>query len=179
MKPELQPQGLVNDKVTLSPLQEADWTALYAVASDPLIWEQHPNPDRWQEPVFRNYFTGAMESGGALLVRDAQSGEVVGCSRFYDYLPEKSELKIGYTFFARSTWQKGFNRATKHLMLEHAFSLVDNVIFHVGENNLRSRSAMEKLGAEYLGTEEVAYYGEAAKKNVVYRIQKAKYTPVY
>lgn len=167
----LQP-SLANELVTLRPLREADWSALFAVAADPLIWEQHPNPDRYKEAVFRNYFTGALESQGALLISDTQTGEVIGCSRFYDYLPEKSEVKIGYTFFARSTWQKGFNRATKILMLQHAFQFVDNVIFHVGEHNLRSRTAMEKLGAEMIGMEDVAYYGEAVKRNVVYRIRK-------
>ena len=171
MPSPLQP-SLSNELVTLRPLQEADWTALFAVASDPLIWEQHPNPDRYQEAVFRNYFTGAMESKGALLISDTKTGEVIGCSRFYDHFPEKTELKIGYTFFARSTWQKGFNRATKHLMLQHAFTFVDNVIFHVGEFNLRSRTAMEKLGAEMIGMEDVAYYGEAVKRNAVYRIRK-------
>lgn len=168
----LQPAQLANDKVALTPLLESDWDALYPVASDPGIWEQHPNPDRWQEPVFRNYFTGAMESKGAFLIRDAASGEPIGCSRYYDHDPEKKELKIGYTFFARSTWQKGYNRAAKHLMLAHAFTFVDTVIFHVGEQNMRSRTAMEKLGAEQIGIEAVAYYGEAVKNNVVYRIRK-------
>ena len=171
MSTPLQP-SLSNEMVTLRPLRESDWTALFAVASDPLIWEQHPNPDRYKEPVFRNYFTGAMESNGALLISDSKTGEVIGCSRYYDHLPEKSEIKIGYTFFARSTWQKGYNRATKHLMLQHAFSFVENVIFHVGEFNLRSRTAMEKLGAEMIGMEDVAYYGEAVKRNAVYRIKK-------
>lgn len=172
MESPLQPSSLANEKVTLYPLLESDWEVLYPVAADPGIWEQHPNPDRWQEPVFRNYFTGAMESKGAFLIRDAATGTPIGCSRYYDYDAEKKELKIGYTFFARSTWQKGYNRATKHLMLAHAFTFVDTVIFHVGEQNMRSRTAMEKLGAELTGIEAVAYYGEAVKNNVVYRIRK-------
>ena len=171
MMANLQPT-LANDLVSLRPLLESDWPALFAVASDPLIWEQHPNPDRYKEEVFRNYFRGAMESKGALLISNTQTGEVIGCSRYYDLVPEKSEVKIGYTFFVRSTWQKGFNRASKKLMLQHAFGFVDNVIFHVGEHNLRSRTAMEKLGAEMIGMEDVAYYGEAVKRNAVYRIRK-------
>jgi RimJ/RimL family protein N-acetyltransferase len=171
MQPNWQP-FLSNELVHLSPLQSVDFETLYAVASDPLIWEQHPNPDRYKREVFTNYFTGAMESGGALLIRDAVTNDVVGCSRFYDYLPEQSEVKIGYTFFSRTCWGKGVNRAVKHLMIAHALQYVHTIIFHVGANNLRSRKAMEKLGARFMGEEEVAYYGEASRLNVVYAITK-------
>lgn len=169
---ELQPQQLANEFVILTPLKNEDFEQLYAVASDPLIWEQHPNPDRYKRDVFQNYFKGAMESGGAFLIKNAQNVEIIGCSRYYDYLPEKKEVKIGYTFFGRSSWGKGFNKATKELMIRHAFTSVDIIIFHVGVNNFRSRRAMEKLGAELLGVEEVAYYGEPTRQNCVYAVKK-------
>lgn len=170
---ELQPQHLKNESVILTPLRNEDFEQLYAVASDPLIWEQHPNPDRYKRDVFQNYFKGAIESGGALLIKNAENGEIIGCSRYYDYIPDKKEVKIGYTFFGRSSWGKGFNNATKQLMIRHAFNHVDIIIFHVGVNNFRSRKAMEKLGAELLGVEDVAYYGEPTKQNCVYAINKA------
>jgi RimJ/RimL family protein N-acetyltransferase len=163
---------LQNDLVVLQPLAAEDFERLLAVASDPLIWEQHPNPDRYKREVFATYFQGAIESGGALLISDAATGEVIGCSRFYDYESGQQEVKIGYTFFARRCWGKGYNAAAKQLMLQHAFQYADSVIFHVGAQNRRSRRAMEKLGAEFLGEEDVAYYGEATKRNVVYRIRK-------
>jgi len=163
---------LQNDLVVLQPLAADDFERLLAVASDPLIWEQHPNPDRYKREVFATYFQGAIESGGALLISDAATGEVIGCSRFYDYESGQQEVKIGYTFFARRCWGKGYNEAAKQLMLQHAFQYADSVIFHVGAQNRRSRRAMEKLGAEFLGEETVAYYGEAPKQNVVYRIRK-------
>ncbi len=156
--------------VSLSPLDESDFDQLYAVASDPMIWAQHPNPDRYKEEVFRNYFKGAMESGGAFLIRDMVSGNIIGCTRYYDHHPEKSSVMIGYTFFSRVVWGMGHNAATKQLMLDHAFQFVEQVLFHVGEQNLRSRRAMEKLGAELIGIEEVAYYGEPVKMNCVYRM---------
>ena len=171
MQPNWQPH-LSNALVQLSPLHADDFETLYAVASDPLIWEQHPNPDRYKREVFTNYFTGAMESGGALLIRDATIHEILGCSRFYDYLPEQHEVKIGYTFFSRACWGKGINRAVKHLMIAHALQYVNTIIFHVGANNHRSRKAMEKLGARFMGEEEVAYYGEASRLNIVYAIRK-------
>ena len=170
----LQPVHLRNEWVQLCPLQSADLDRLYAVASDPLIWAQHPNPDRYQRPVFETYFKGAMESGGAFLILDA-TGEVIGSSRFYDHLPDMREVKIGYTFFARSRWGKPYNRNVKRLMLEHAFQSVDRVIFHVGAGNIRSQRAMEKIGAVKVGEEDVAYYGEATRRNVVYAMTKKEF----
>jgi RimJ/RimL family protein N-acetyltransferase len=171
MQPNWQP-ALHHALVNLRPLQADDFEVLYTVASDPLVWEQHPNPDRYKREVFANYFKGAIESGGALLISDAVTNEVVGCSRFYDYVPEQGEVKIGYTFFSRACWGKGVNRTVKHLMIEHALQYVNTIIFHVGAGNLRSRKAMEKLGARFLGEEEVAYYGEASRLNVVYAVTK-------
>lgn len=171
----LRPGKLEDDHVELLPLRWEDLDALYAVASDPLIWEQHPNPNRYQRPVFENYFRGAMESGGAFLIRERSTGNVIGSSRFYDHVPEKSELKIGYTFFARSSWGKGHNQASKRLMMEYAFQFVDRIIFHVGENNTRSRIAMTRLGAVLEGFETVAYYGEPDRMNCVFVMTKGRY----
>lgn len=169
---DLQPIHLQNDLVQLIPLEESHFEELFAVASDPLIWEQHPNPDRYKRPVFSNYFTGAIESRGAFLIRDLTTGVAIGSSRFYDHEPEHSRIKIGYTFFARSCWGKPFNQHVKRLMLEHAFAFVNEVIFHVGASNIRSQKAMEKLGAVKIGEEEVAYFGEASRWNFVYEIRK-------
>ncbi|MFM7672405.1 MAG: GNAT family N-acetyltransferase [Bacteroidota bacterium] len=170
----LQPTHLRNELVQLNPLQEGDLDRLYAVASDPLIWEQHPNPTRYQRPAFETYFNGAMESGGAFLILD-QLGDVIGCTRFYDHVPAIKEIKIGYTFFARSCWGGPFNRCVKRLMLAYAFGYVDRVIFHVGKNNLRSRKAMEKIGAIQIAEESVAYFGEEPRSNVVYQILKVDF----
>jgi RimJ/RimL family protein N-acetyltransferase len=168
----LQPIDLHNELVQLIPLSAADFEELYAVASDPLIWEQHPNPDRYQRPVFSTYFDGAMASKGAFLIKEAQTGAAIGSSRFYDHKPEISEIKIGYTFFSRACWGKQYNRNTKLLMLEYAFQFVGRVIFHVGANNIRSQKAMEKIGAIKIDEEIIAYYGETPRKNYVYKIEK-------
>jgi hypothetical protein len=171
----LQPFNLVSDWVRLVPLQENDFEDLYAVAKDPLIWEQHPNPDRYKREVFHNFFKGAIESTGAFLIKD-HNGEVIGCSRFYDYIPVQKEIKIGYTFFSRNCWGQPYNKSTKQLMLQYAFQFVDQVIFHVGAQNIRSQKAMEKLGAVNIGVEEVAYYGEPSRINIVYKISKPFFT---
>lgn len=166
---------LKDEKVWMRALQQNDFEALYAVAADPLIWEQHPNPNRYQRTVFENFFKGAMESRGAYIILDRLTDLVIGCSRFYDHDPEKKTIMIGYTFFSRSVWGKGHNQSVKHLMMDYAFQFVDEIYFHVGENNTRSRIAMTRLGASLIGMETIAYYGEPDRVNCLFCIRKADY----
>lgn len=160
--------------VRLRPLRADDFEALYAVAADPLVWEQHPNPTRYQRPVFETYFAGALESGGAFLVTDAITGAVIGSSRYYDYDEANRCVLIGYTFLGRAHWGGPWNRAVKTLLLDHAFAAgLAEVYFHVGAGNRRSQRAMEKLGAEKVEERVVAYHGEPETINYIYRIRRA------
>lgn len=169
-------QPLANDLVRIAPLQATDFEALYAVAADPLLWEQHPNPDRWQRPVFEKFFEGALASGGAYLVFDRQTGEVIGSSRYYDFDEKNRSVLIGYTFVSRSCWGKGHNPALKWLMLDHAFERLDTVLFHIGAQNLRSQISIGRIGAEKVRSILVPYYGEMPKENYEYHITKTRWT---
>lgn len=162
---------LENELVRAVPLKESDLYRLYEAANDPLIWEQHPNKNRWQLTEFENYFKGAMESGGAFLVTDAVTGEVIGSSRFVNDT-KQGILSIGYTFFKRSHWGGKYNLALKTLMLNYAFLFVDTVYFYIGAVNKRSQTAITRLGAKKIREEETAYYGEAPKLDYVYSIEK-------
>lgn len=142
---DLQPV-LHGPTLTLRPLQTGDFDALYAAASDPLIWVQNPQPTRYQRDVFRTVFDSGMESKGALVVIDRASSAMIGTSRYYEWLPERREIAIGYTFLARSHWGGATNAELKKLMLDHIFQWADTVWFHIGESNWRSRKAMEKIG---------------------------------
>jgi RimJ/RimL family protein N-acetyltransferase len=142
---------LIGELVEVRPLREADFAALQAVAADPLIWEQHPATDRHREEAFRAFFADHLGSGGALLVLDRRSGEVIGTSRFHGYEPERGEVEIGWTFLARSHWGGTYNRELKALMLGHAFRFVRTVVFLVHPDNIRSQRALEKLGAVRVG----------------------------
>jgi RimJ/RimL family protein N-acetyltransferase len=166
----LQPNHLSNHLIRLEPLQPMHFNELYVAASDPLIWEQHPNPNRYQKEVFESFFEGALESGGAFIVRDVDSGMALGSSRFYDYKPLNNEIKIGYTFFTRDCWGKGINKQVKTLMLNYAFIYIEKVIFHIGALNMRSQIAIEKIGAKKVSEEMVAYYNEPDRLNFVYEI---------
>lgn len=161
---------LENELVILYPLQETDFDALYAAASDPKVWEQHPNKDRWKKEVFQNFFNGAIQSKGAFRIVDKQTGETIGSTRFYDYDEENDHILIGYTFYAVSCWGKGINPSVKSLMLDYIFQYVSKVRFHIGATNLRSQVAIGRLGAEKIAEEDVAYFGEAPKLNFIYEI---------
>lgn len=130
-----------------TPFRSTCRLALYVVAADPLISEQHPVPNRYQEDAFRDFFFDHLASGGALLALDRRTNNVIGTSRFHGYDPVRSEVEIGWTFLARSHWGGTYDGEMKSLMLDHAFRFVRNVVFLVHPDNIRSQRAVEKLGA--------------------------------
>lgn len=170
--PTLQPT-LVHPLVRARPLHADDWAALYAVASDPLIWVVHPAHDRWREPVFRRFFDDAMASGGALVAIDPATGNVIGSSRFDRTRAGPGEIEIGWTFLARSYWGGPTNAALKSLMVGHALKEFGRVIFVVGESNVRSRRAMEKIGGQLTDREYFAEMAGRPARHVIYAIDRA------
>jgi RimJ/RimL family protein N-acetyltransferase len=147
---DLQPT-LTGALLQLRPLRQDDFEALYAAASDPLIWEQHPERDRYKRDVFENFFKGAMASGGAFAVIDRRSGRVIGSSRYWGYDEAASEVEIGWTFLERAYWGGAYNREMKRLLVGHALRFVTRVVFLVGLTNARSQRAMEKIGGVRTG----------------------------
>jgi RimJ/RimL family protein N-acetyltransferase len=171
MNIDLQPT-LVGELLELRPLKPEDWDALFAVASDPLIWEQHPAWDRYKEEVFRGFFQGALDSKGAFVVIDKATREIIGSTRYFGYEPENSEIEIGWTFLARKYWGGNYNKEMKQMLLDHAFKFVSTAAFYVGENNLRSRKAMEKIGGVNVGMVKRNLPG-SAPQNVKYVIKRS------
>lgn len=169
-----QPTHLANELVRLEILQATDFERLYAVASDPLVWEVHPNPDRYKRDVFlTNFFEGAVASGSALVMIEQATGNVMGSSRYYKINEELKEIYVGYTFLGRNYWGGAFNKVVKQLMLDYAFESFETVLFEIGINNFRSRKAVEKIGGQLVG--EVL---DEEKPHVVYAIKKADWKTV-
>lgn len=159
----------------LRPLRPDDYAALYAVASDSLIWEQHPARDRYTEEVFKEFFQKGLDSGGALIALDRKDGKVIGSSRFHSYDPETSEIEVGWTFLARSHWGGKYNREMKELMLRHAFTFVDRVVFLVGLQNMRSQKAVEKIGGVRMGFRNNA----EGRESVLYQITASEFAEIF
>lgn len=185
---QLQPT-LIGDSLKLTPLQPADWPALAQAASDPLIWQLHPEPLRYKAEVFRPVFDSGLASGSAFTIRDKHSGEVLGTTRYYEWVPSHAgggdgdgsassgdcdggSVAIGYTFLVRSRWGGSSNTELKQLMLQHAFASVDTVWFHVGSENFRSQKAVQKLGAVFSHSEIKAPTG-VPRATYCYRLAKA------
>jgi RimJ/RimL family protein N-acetyltransferase len=163
---DLQPT-LSGHLVGLRPLRAGDWEPLYAVASDPLIWAQHPQPDRYKEEVFRGFFRDALASGGALVAVDATTQRIIGSSRFCRLHEAAGEVEIGYTFLARTHWGGRTNAEMKRLMLDHAFAFVSRVTFRIGSTNLRSRTAIERIGAVCVDS-----VSDGTRTSLVYEIRR-------
>lgn len=165
---------LEGERLLLRPLRPDDWDALFAVASDPLIWELHPAHDRWQEPVFRAFFADALAGGGAMVAIDRASGVVIGSSRWQAHDPSGTgSVEIGWTFLARSHWGRVWNEEMKRLMLAHAFRWVHRVDFRVGEGNLRSRGAMERIGGRLSARDGgVVETASGPGRHVIYEITR-------
>lgn len=163
---------LTGERILLRPLRAEDFEPLFAVASDPLLWEQHPDKTRSTREGFGRFFSDGMGSKGALAVVDRATGSLIGSSRFADHRVGAGSVEIGYTFIARAHWGTGTNAELKRLMLDYAFELVKTVYFVIGPENLRSRRAVEKLGAVLVdeATAQAVVYDK--RGSVVYRLAK-------
>ena len=162
---DLQPT-LKGQLLELRPLAPADFQALYDVASDPLIWEQHPAQNRYNIEVFTTFFREALDSGGALLATQAVTGTIIGSSRFNGYDEAAGEIEIGWSFLARSFWGGAYNREMKSLMVRHAFRFVNSVVFTVDPLNLRSQKAVAKIGGVRAGSRT----DSSGRENFLYRV---------
>ncbi len=164
-----QPDFLADDLVKLIPLQESDFDRLYQVASDPLVWEQHPANNRYQREIFEQFFAEGLNSGSAFIILDAETDQPIGSSRFYDYDESDSSIAVGYTFLARDHWGGSYNRSLKTLMLDYAFQFVERVIFHIGKNNIRSQKGTGKFGAKQF---EPLVKNEKYKDSLFFELKK-------
>ncbi len=172
---ELQPV-LAGERVTLRPLAPDDFDAVFAAAGDPLIWEQHPEPDRWKREVFQRYFDGGIASGGAFAAIDPQTRRVIGSTRYCNLVPGR-QVEIGWTFLERRHWGGTVNGEMKRLMIDHAHRFVPRVVFVVGEHNQRSRRALLKIGARLDASAETRRLAAAGDREVVFTIDRAARTP--
>lgn len=138
---------LEDHAVLIKPLCYEDIEPLYEVACDPLLWEHHPLNEACKKAVFDLFFEDAIQAG-SLLITDTLRNKVIGCTRFYNYNGQESSVVIGHTFIARDYWGTGYNTRIKKLMLGYAFRHVRKVLFYVVTGNIRSRRALEKIGAQ-------------------------------
>lgn len=167
---------LDGERLLLRPLRSDDFETIFAIARDPLVWAMHPQHDRWQEEVFRAFFASALAGGGAIAVIDKATDEVIGSSRWERFDRSRGgSVEIGWTFLARSHWGGVINRELKRMMLLHAFEWVERAIFRVSQDNLRSRRAMEKIGARLTENATVEATASGMVRHVIYEITRKEF----
>ncbi|MDP3660002.1 GNAT family N-acetyltransferase [Phenylobacterium sp.] len=163
---------LAGDLVDLRPMQASDWDGLYAIGSDPLVWALHPDRGRYRDDAFRAYFEEGLACGGALTAVSRTDGALIGSSRYSTLYTQAGEVEIGWTFLGRAHWGGLYNADMKRLMLDHAFRFVDHVVFRVGEHNLRSRRAVEKIGAQLTTRSHTVTVAGQPSRHVFYLITR-------
>ena len=167
---------LETERLGIRPLGEEDREALYAVASDPGVWEQHPIHDRWRREIFDRFFDDGLASGGALAVVEKRDGSIIGSTRYDKYDPDEGGVvEIGWTFLAPRYWGKGINPEMKRAMLAYAFQSVALVEFRVGDTNYRSRNALEAIGAARTDRYELEKYQGKRVVHLVYEITRESF----
>jgi len=163
--------SLVGELLELRPLHAYDFEALFRAAADPLIWEQHPERNRYQEAPFQAFFEEALSSGGALVAVERTSRQIIGSSRYHGFDAARGVIEIGWSFLARAYWGGRYNGEMKRLMLEHAFRWVNRVIFIIGPDNLKSQRAIEKIGGVLASTTIDA----AGRRKLIYEVTRTLY----
>lgn len=149
------PNPFENEWVKLIPLHPTDYEKVYAIASDPLLWAQHPSSERYKPEIFAPFFEDILALEAPFVIVDKKTNQIIGSTSYYDYRSENSSIAIGYTFLSRAYWASVYNYKTKELLLNYAFQHVNNVYFHIGASNFRSQKAVQKLGA-YLVREYIS-----------------------
>lgn len=167
----LQPT-LEDDLIILKPLNEGHFEELYDVAKDPLIWKQHPNYDRYKNEVYSVFFIESIKSKGAFIIIDKITSKVIGSTRFKKTDNVENAVEIGWSFLARDKWGGKYNRSMKKLMLDYAFEFVDDVIFYIGKDNIRSQKAVEKIGGKRIIEPHLKHLIKESEINWTYRINK-------
>ena len=172
----LQPT-LEDDLIILRPLHESDLEALYEVAKDPLIWEQHPCKDRYKREVFEELFEDSMKSKGTLIIIEKSSNKIIGSSRFKPVDNVENAIEIGWSFLSRKYWGGTYNKSMKKLMMDYAFEFVDDIIFYIGKDNIRSQKAVEKIGGQRIAEPHLQYLTKRKETDWTYRINKESWNP--
>jgi N-acetyltransferase len=171
---DLQPT-LENDLLVIRPAKTDDFEGLYNVASDPLVWEQHPAKDRYQLDIFTNLFNEGIATKAMFVVIDKKSGDIIGSTRFNPVPETDKAIEIGWSFLARAYWGGGYNKSQKDLLMTYAFQHVDHVLFYINKFNTRSRKAVEKLGGKLVSHFNDQLLDARSPDGVIYRIGKIGY----
>lgn len=149
--------NLEGNRVLLVPLEKTHFDKLIALAKDKRIWE-HYAIDGSDSDKLNGALTAALkerESGNQFpfVIIEKRSNSIIGSTRFLDIQPLHKKLEIGWTWLHPDHWKTNVNTECKLLLLTYCFEQLKfrRVQFKTDELNIRSRKAIEKIGAKYEG----------------------------
>ena len=94
-----------DSSISLLQIKKENFEELYLVASDPIIWEQHPENDRWKKEKFSIFYKNGLQNKfGFLLIFDKHKNEIIGSTRFYSYDKMDKAIRIGFTFISQEAF---------------------------------------------------------------------------
>jgi len=163
---------LEDELITLRPLRENDFDSLYEVAKDPLIWEQHPCNERYKKSAYSEFFNDSLRSKGALIIIDKENNKIIGSTRFKPVKNVKNAIEIGWSFLSRDYWGGKFNKSMKKLMINYTFETMEDIIFYIGKDNIRSQKAVEKIGGIRITETKYSHLMNNNQNDWTYRINK-------
>ena len=153
----LGPITLTGKHIRLEPMRQEHAAALLEAGRASQVWEWMPtrpvNPEtieRWLEKAIEAESQGREYPFVVIL---AQSGRLVGSTRYLDVHQDDRNVEIGWTWYAPDTWGGIVNPEAKYLLMRHAFEDwgAIRVALKTDIRNIHSQAAIKKLGAKYEG----------------------------
>ncbi|MEM0940272.1 MAG: GNAT family protein [Bacteroidota bacterium] len=174
---------LSDSKVELFPVSKYHIKKMRLLSSDSDIWTWYTadlsNPDDLENWMMNRLKESEQGDKMSYAILQKQSGSVIG-STSYGHIDWKEKcIEIGWTWLGKDYIGAGINRHMKFLMLRHAFEVmqIERLELRTDKENIRSRKAMEKIGAKYDGTlrNHRATQGNRRRDTVIYSIIKLEW----
>jgi RimJ/RimL family protein N-acetyltransferase len=149
---------ILNGKlVALIPLETNHFEELELLARDTRIWEFIPADMSSSEKCLKAFQTAFdnREKGTEFpfVIYSKTENKLIGSTRLMEIVPLHRRIEIGWTWLHPEYWATSVNLECKLLLLTFCFEDLKaiRVQLKTDEKNLRSRKAIEKIGAQYEG----------------------------
>jgi N-acetyltransferase len=153
----IEPVTLRGRFATLEPLEAGHAPALALASADGELWRlwytSVAPPDRMAEYVAAALDMRERLNAMPFAVRDNATGDVVGCTRFFNVDAKNRRVEIGHTWYAKRAQRTPVNTECKLMLLAHAFDVLGCIAveFRTHWFNHASRAAIARLGAKQDG----------------------------
>lgn len=177
---------LSNQLISLVPITLEHIHAMRSLSSDSDIWkwytEDLTNPDELERWMLNRLHESSKGDQMTYTVILNESGKVIGSTSYGHIDWEEKGIEIGWTWLGKAYIGSGINKQMKFLMLQHAFEMmeIERLELRTDEQNIRSRKAMEKIGAQYDGVlrNHRRTQGGKRRNTVIYSIIRSEWETV-